>query len=448
MWLLLACSPEPASNPLPAESTPVEEASDSAWPSGEDWSAALTLVVEGELVPDGATLRAATAPAGLDQELSRAAVLSNRSSAALALPASSWLAGEGWAMSGEVPTLLEPGESTFFTLSFNPVVATEAGDWTAVLSLPELPEGVTLVAEVPAPLRTVVVGDGGWWATSDDGGRSWTSGPAPSSADALARTVTWGEGRFFRADMDGSSWSSLGTYAYSEDGQTWVQTTAAEDFWATDCAWGAELFVCLRGGVLSWSESGAALVHEPTDYSDLNNSVVFTGEHFVAVGRGGRRLWSVDGKQWEGSNSFVDGDGYNDLAIGDGVLVAVGGWGADRLLLSTSVDGGLSWTDQTWGESQWANFMSVAWAEGTFLAQATTNQDPLLWRSTDGFSWEPVPGLDRWESYYLLGSSYGAFFGLGSDGGLYRSEDTEQWELVLSPPAGVSIRSMSSERWP
>jgi hypothetical protein len=442
MWLLACTLPDPELRTSTGSAAP-----DTGWPAFDDWETPISLVIDGQQFADQQTLDIPTAPAGMDQPITLAALLTNRTDSTLTFSthAADWLQSATWSLDSTPPASLAPDQTATLSLSFNPATTPTATTQAATLTIPDQSFTATLNAQVPRPLRTVIVGDGGWWATSDDYGQTWQTAPTPAGISSRARTVVWGEGRFFRADASSFDWTSVGLYAWSEDGQTWQSATATDDFWPSDCAYGNELFSCLRGGVLSWSDTGGAVIHEPTDYTDLLNAMVFVGDHFIGVGRQGRRMWSDDGKTWLGSTAFSGADEYYSLARSGDTLVAVGG--SNRYLLSTSLDAGATWQDQVWAESQYACLYSVAEANGTFLAQGQSNYDPHMWRSTDGINWESIAGLGTWESYYLLGSVNRWFLGTYNST-LYRSLDGETWESVLIPPTGVTIRAIASEEYP
>jgi hypothetical protein len=412
------------------------------------WESSATLVYEGELVTDGATIEFGTAPAGLDEPSALRFTLTWRGAEAVELEAAPelWLSGSGWSWEEEPPSRLEPGESRSFALSFNPVIANVAGDWSGTLSVPvEPPLTVDLHAAVPDPLRAVIVGDGDMVLVSDDYGASWSdvSGPLTSRR---ARAVVWGEGRFLRAYADSTSWFAVGQYEYSEDGLTWTSAAAAEDFWPSDCAYGQGLFTCLRGGVLTWSESGGAMVHEATDWSDLLHAVHSADGRVVGVGRGGRRRLSLDAMTWTTTTSMPDGDYYNDVTFCSDRWIAVGG--SHRYLISTSLDGGETWADEAWAESTYASLYTVACMGDLVLAQGANNDAPYMWRSQDrGQTWESIGGLGRWDAYVLLGVLNGWFIAQEDDD-LYRSQDGLSWELVWENSAGLELRSMAAEQWP
>ena len=439
---LAACAPAgtPAADDAPVDTgAPVDTRED--WPSGEVAAPSATVVIDGVLAASGDVFRVTTGPAGLSAAVTLAAVVTNRSDAELAFEGE-WLAGEGWTLGSDPPAVLAPEESATLSLSFDPVVAVEASEWAATLSVPGTDTSVTLVADVPRPLRLVVTGNGGWTAWSDDYGATFADSGPPADPTLPARSVTWGGGRFFRADVSGEGWDDPGTYAWSEDGEAWTSSTVAEDFWGSDCTYGLGRFVCIRGGVLSWSESGGTVVHEPTDWSNLLNDIGFADDVFVAVGRGGRRLVSENGTTWSSENDYADGDELRALAYGDGRWVAVGG--DNRLVTSVSTDGGHTWTETEWGESAYASLHTIAWSEGLFLVQARSNDDLLLWRSADGRTWEGVEGLGRWDRYMQLGVSAGWFFAQMDDA-IYRSRDGSAWTLVHTPPEGVTPRMLASE---
>lgn len=439
-FALLACTGEaPDADPVGETGTDSDSAVE--WPSGEVASPTATLVIDGALAANGDIFRVTTGPSGLSDPIALSAVVTNRSSSSLAFDGA-WLSGDGWALASDPPGSLAPEESATFEITFDPVNAAGASEWAATLSVPGTDTHVTLVADVPGPLRLVITGNGGWTAWSDDYGATFTDSGAPADLSLSARAVTWGGGRFFRADVSGDTWFDLGTYAWSEDGESWTTSTVAEEFWASDCTYGLDHFVCLRGGVLSWSESGGTVVHEPTDYSNLLNDIGYADGVFVAVGRDGRRVLSEDGLEWSYRNTYSGADELRALAYGDGRWVAVGGY--NRFVASVSTDGGYTWTETGWGESDYASLYSIAYSDGLFLAQALSNEDLLLWRSTDGLTWEGVEGLGRWDRYVQIGAAAGWFFAQMDDA-IYRSRDGSAWELVHTPPDGVTPRMLAME---
>ncbi len=105
---------------------------------------------------------------------------------------------------------------------------------------------------------------------------------------------------------------------------------------------------------------------------------------FVAVGYGGRRLTSTDGRAWDNDVEDVAGGGDDDqllrgacTGVVDGVTVvlAVGGSAAGRVL--RSVDGGLSWTAIV-DDDGWIGACAFSGHEFVFVGSARSA------RSVDG----------------------------------------------------------------
>ena len=57
---------------------------------------------------------------------------------------------------------------------------------------------------------------------------------------------------------------------------------------------------------------------------------------FVAVGLDGLRVASKDGKTWADAQTGREGESYRAVAFGNGLCVAVGGFGGDNILAVTS----------------------------------------------------------------------------------------------------------------
>lgn len=78
---------------------------------------------------------------------------------------------------------------------------------------------------------------------------------------------------------------------------------------------------------------------------------------FVAVGDGGRRLWSSDGEAWQGlvgsgeldvDSETAAKDALRAVAVGDGYMLAVGGGGtywAGNAMVMRSTDAGVTWQE-------------------------------------------------------------------------------------------------------
>jgi hypothetical protein len=262
------------------------------------------------------------------------------------------------------------------------------------------------------------------------------------------QSLSWGGGVFFRAISDGDENDAIGLYDFSLDGLTWQSSITNDDFSSTHCTYGLQRFVCVRSDTLSWSTTGQQVEHEESLFGYKLNRILFTGERFVAVGRGARRAISIDGQSWESESVGSDPDTYFSIAQSDDVIVA--GGGINRYYISYSEDAGESWTDVPYGGCDGNSIKSLAYHNGIFLAQGESNCHHNMHRSNDGINWEPIIELHPFDSYSLLGALNGWFIAQREDEGshsIYRSESGEDWELVHSLPIGVEINDMAAERW-
>jgi hypothetical protein len=438
--------PDSAAPAADSGAPPVDTGLADPWPDpATGGTPGLSVVVDGAVLSDGAVLRVPTAPAGVDHAHSLQFTLTNRGDAPLDLPTdlAEWLHGEGFTWGSPPPAHLEPGESAAFGVEVNPASATAAATWTAGLTVPGGP-AATLVAEVPGPLRLVVVTDGPGTLVSDDYGATFTEVEAPPAAAATVTTLAWAPidgGRFLRGRRDGTAWGDPGVYEHSPDGLRWTAATAADAFWPSACvAWSG--FACARDDGFSWSATGETVIHEPTAWGQLLQGLGASPTELVAVGRGGRRAVSLDGRSVNSESFYGGGDGYYRAAWADGVWVAVGG--ADRLLVSRSEDGGVSWSDQILREARYASMTGLAHSGGVWLASGGGD----VWRSTDGGTTWSATGAAY---HYLLGAHNGWFFAftqpwLGT-ATLQRSRDGLSWSPVHALGHTATPRALAAQGW-
>lgn len=154
------------------------------------------------------------------------------------------------------------------------------------------------------------------------------------------------------------------------------------------------------------------------------NAVAYGNGMFVAVGNNGLILSSTDGADWLPCSSGITAE-LTGVAYGAGMFVTVGRQGT--ILNSTD---GINWVLQVSGSS--ANIDSVAYGNNLFIALTTGNNHLA---STNGVNWTPH------QSYYMRKITFGdgAFWALGTLGGLYMSSDGIVWSfrpVILSGPAG------------
>lgn len=134
------------------------------------------------------------------------------------------------------------------------------------------------------------------WASDD--GISWTLRTIPnSSVNNNCRDIAYGNGRFVVVGQNGYAW-------YSTTGLDWTRVTAFDytssdkDF--TSICYGNGVFVAstidskmyYSTDGISWTWSVTLL----TGYAI--RQIVFSGERFYCVGRGGSSYYSIDGISW------------------------------------------------------------------------------------------------------------------------------------------------------
>ncbi len=441
-----AVAPVPDAAPLAPDAAPAER---DPWPDPlPSPDARATLVHAGVIVPPEHPLRITAPPAGLEAVLSIELVLTWRGEDPIAFdpdPAA-WLAAEGYTWVTAPPAMLDPDESARLHLAFDPTLATEAGAWPATLTVPGTALRFELVADVPRPLRMAfVTGDGQIWL-SDGYGLDPRPVGEPLAGTARHR-ITWGAGRFFRSYASGPEWADPGRYAYSADGVEWISADAADAFWASRCAWGIDRFTCAISSQLSWSTTGAGVVHEAQTWRGMIHDMIFVVDRWIGVGRDGRRAVSLDGARWTHDvydmPEGADGGWFESVAaLDDDTIIALGGRGAFNLAVSH--DRGMTWTVEHSAEGIGE---LIACLPGHCLLTVGNNA-PRLRESVDGETWT---GVQPDVPVSPLGAANGWFFGVTrpwrAAGALYRSRDGVTWELLHQLEEPGSFQDLAIERW-
>jgi hypothetical protein len=425
LLLLVGCA-EPVGT-LPTPDGP-------AWPDAELDGDAFTLVFDGERVDGAVTLQ--TGPAGLGDGATARFVLTNRSGAEAVFDGA-WLQGDAEG-TVEAPESLAPDASA------DVVLALDEPGWgptalSAQLVVPGTDVAVDLVVDVPAPLRIVGVGSGGYTVTSDDYGATWTA--TERGEPTAHHSVVWGNGRFLRTWADGLEWSDPGRYAWSEDGEVWTESAVGDTFWSSGCAFGLERFVCARGDALSWSVDGGAIVHESTAWRPMNHAIAYADGQFVGVGRDLRRVRSEDGAAWVDEVLGEPGVNFNAVVHDGERWVAAGGLNGQ--VVATSADG-VDWDLQWWPELQYAAFTGAAVHDGRVFLSG--NRWPAL-VAADGEGWEAIlpdeggPRVLASVGGWLLGS----FDPWHEPGQIVRSRDGVEWETVHVSADGTVVDALAVE---
>ncbi len=216
---------------------------------------------------------------------------------------------------------------------------------------------------------TVAVGNEGTIRTSFDR-VTWTPRLSPTALNL--RAVAWGMNRFVIAGADG-------TLLTSTNGLTWTALPPLSIYDIYSLAVSSNRFVAVGDAIYS-STNGLNWSQETSPFPDRLNAVTWTGDRFVAVGRGGAILLSTDGVDWIQTEAplprYLQG-----VAYGQGIFVAVG----QNLTVAISING-LDWIGQTVGTNLDAetSLEDVFFAEGMFVAVGSGG---VVLTSTNGENW-------------------------------------------------------------
>jgi hypothetical protein len=246
--------------------------------------------------------------------------------------------------------------------------------------------GGQLVVAVGQGGRRVVSGNGVDWT----GDLRDTPGDRDPTKDLLAVSYSAG---LVVAVGGGCSGTACAGRIVTFDGAHWTEgSLPANRSWLAAVAHGNGVWVAAgaSGPVLvssdgkSWASRGSLPGHvRALAYGDVGGTPAF-----VAVGDGGLRARSTDGRTWTGViQGFPGSDepvSLRSVAIGDGAVVAAGQLG--RRIRSRN---GIDWTDPAAGGTDLA---SVVFADRTFLAYADNG---IVFLSADGGqSWSPQVLVD------------------------------------------------------
>lgn len=180
-------------------------------------------------------------------------------------------------------TMVEASLPDYVAFGFEAGIAVSFDDGQAWTDIPALPGVVAQEAVVRGEDRIVLVGADQSAVTFD--GLGWEVNPFGFTG--YARGVAAGAGGFASVGLDHLAWS--------EDGQTWIDTRAAEDsFDLVAVAYGGGRFVAVGVDQLATSEDGQTWTLTEIVGEKLR-SVVFGDGRFVAVGELGRILETQDG---------------------------------------------------------------------------------------------------------------------------------------------------------
>ena len=271
-------------------------------------------------------------------------------------------------------------------------------------------------AQVPTgqPLF-VMVGDGGSWASSTDGG-TWNQQAPGQVYEDLLRDVTYGDGTFFAVGGGGTTSVVL----VSTNGTTWVPKSSPPG-WIGATAWLPTVnafviagsnglrFRSLDGGD-TFVDGGDFIEGHFRDAVYGNGRVVAVGDTYGGQGIRGLSGATTDGRAW--TTNVTGSHPFWSVAYGDGPQVFVAGGESGRVSWSTD---GITWNDQTIGTTT----VRVAYGAGRFIALTSNGAQ----ESTDGQTWTPIGNVPVFRLLY----GDGRWVGVSEPGETYTSSDGRQW---------------------
>jgi photosystem II stability/assembly factor-like uncharacterized protein len=288
----------------------------------------------------------------------------------------------------------------------------------------EILPGFSAFAGIAAPVEALSVAwaGSGWvavgglentWRSAD--GLNWTRVLAPTNATSLFRAtlnavacLPSSECVAVGGDIDGTSFTPVPSAWRSTDGgQSWTRHTlpamsgvpvgvvhVAGTWWAIGSSAGRAPVLRSTDGT-SWTV--AANLPAALSGVSFPNSLAWTGSEFLVTANGGL-IASPDGLTWtlrpaSGLSGSVSSNAFRGVACSPTVCVGAGrksadggtGTGAD-VLVASSTDGGLSWTEHSTAVGLRGSLEQVVWT-GTRFVAVGSGTPAILLSSSDGVSW-------------------------------------------------------------
>lgn len=263
-------------------------------------------------------------------------------------------------------------------------------------------------------------------ATSSDG-VNWTVHTIEEPERLWMLDVTW-NGSIFVAVGWFDYYTSYWTPAifYSEDGAEWTVADLEErsPLWElVSVAWVNDRFLAfdrLSTSFLS-SPDGRAWTEETTNLTGAIREIIPLPGEYLGVGSSGQVFRTTGGYSWEASLAEPSSRGLLAITRFQDKLVAVGEQGA----ITVSADGGYHWDVVSMWEIDIHDsdkIVDLCWEDGILIAISNNGG---VFRSLDGLDWELVTGFPvRLFSVRWINE---AFWIVGDDSLIATSEDGETW---------------------
>lgn len=244
----------------------------------------------------------------------------------------------------------------------------------------------------------------------------WQVALEPSTNTILS--LIFARGSFFASQADG-------TILRSRTGETWERFLKMPP--ATLRRVGRGIY--MLGGTNAWHLTVSGRVREVPSLAGAVDAVKAKGR-YLAVGADGWTATSHDGQRWKKHSSGAHPWFLNDIAVGDGTSVAVGGGASSNAFFPVGQI--IHTTNSTnWNLvlSDVANLNSVVFGNGLFIAGGESG---ACFRSPDGYQWS---AFDCGATNSIRGIRFlnGRFVILGDFNPLLISDDGTNWS---SHPVG------------
>ena len=213
------------------------------------------------------------------------------------------------------------------------------------------------------------------------------------------KSICYGNGKYVAT-------SSSNTFAYSEDGINWTETTNGLSInrqWNSICYGnGKYVAIASNSNIFAYSIDGITWV-EVTEGSTNRGwrSICYGNGKFVAIAANYNYFaYSTDGITWSESSNGLNDRKWNSICYGNGKYVATAGSNSNTFAYSTD---GINWTEtsNTLGTRYWD---SICYGNGKYVAISENGSNTFAY-STDGVIWiETTSGIS---SAYWAEISYG-----------------------------------------
>lgn len=329
------------------------------------------------------------------------------------------------------------------------ISSSDGNTWTALTSPAE-----SGFVDLFAGPKLVAIESTGRFLTSEDGS-TWTQTRADGPPDATepffwTRTAgAFGDGKY--GVVGPASYTSTST-----DASTWTEYSSQSFQYFNAVAFGNGRFVAVAGRT-GYSLDGQTYL-AGNDPPKLLNAITHTGNVFVAVGRLGVIVTSLDGVTWTEVHEPEGTDaGLREIASSGSQLVIYGsrfnnsGF-QEAITLTNSLDGtgwsqekplevnGSNW-ERSLNDLRYLNGQFVMVGENSAIFTSSDGNDFVARNAEEGFSGQFLQSVAYADGTYLAA-------GLGTEGLFESTDDGVTWNPINDLPNGFSAPFLDyANRW-